>query len=289
MYIKSLLKIFFYWRKHPIASKSISQTLIRFLRWQIGSRILNTPIVWKWFPNTQLIIEKGMTGATMNIYCGLHEFFDMGFLLHFLRPEDTFVDIGANVGTYTILSSSVIGARSISIEPVPKTFENLKRNININNVQSKVKLVCNGIGESDEQNLLFSSDNDTTNKVISSDYKGASVAVSMRTLDSILNGETSIFWKIDVEGYEENVLNGALKTISSNDLKVIEIENLNSKIELILHENGFSRYNYDPITRNFEKSPTIKFGHNWLYIKDIDFVRERCIHAPQFKVLGLIF
>jgi len=45
---------------------------------------------------SKFLVKTGETGLTGNIYTGLHEFPDMGFLLHFLRAEDLFVDIGAN-------------------------------------------------------------------------------------------------------------------------------------------------------------------------------------------------
>jgi hypothetical protein len=47
------------------------------------------------------IFEK-MSG---NIYAGLHEFGDMAFVLHFLRAGDLFADVGANIGSYTVLAS----------------------------------------------------------------------------------------------------------------------------------------------------------------------------------------
>ena len=48
-----------------------------------------------------------MTGATGNIYCGLYEFLDMAFLLHFLRNGDLFGDIGSNIGSYTVLATGL--------------------------------------------------------------------------------------------------------------------------------------------------------------------------------------
>ena len=56
-----------------------------------------------------------MTGATQNIYCGLQEFEEMAFLLHFLRKDDLPLDIGANIGSYTILAASSVGARTMAI------------------------------------------------------------------------------------------------------------------------------------------------------------------------------
>ena len=43
---------------------------------------------FQWIKGSKLIVRNGMTGATGNIYCGLHEFADMGFVLHLLRPGD---------------------------------------------------------------------------------------------------------------------------------------------------------------------------------------------------------
>ena len=51
-----------------------------------------------------------MIGATGNLFCGLHEIEDMGFVLHFLRSDDIFLDVGVNVGTYTVLAAGVAGS-----------------------------------------------------------------------------------------------------------------------------------------------------------------------------------
>ena len=45
-----------------------------------------------------------MHGVTGNVYCGLHDFAEMSFMLHLLRAGDLFADIGANVGSYTVLA-----------------------------------------------------------------------------------------------------------------------------------------------------------------------------------------
>ena len=89
----------------------------------------------------------------------------MSFLLHLLRNTDTFFDVGANVGSYTILASGVCGARSLSFEPVPATFEILKKNIFLNHLQQKIKAIPAGVGH-EKGFLHFSSDQDTTNHVI---------------------------------------------------------------------------------------------------------------------------
>ena len=102
-----LLSLFRYWQHHPLASRDLPGTVARFLRWQLATRLLAMPVVFPWIGCTSLVVERGMTGATMNVYCGLHEAADMAFVLHVLRAGDGFLDIGANVGTYTILASGV--------------------------------------------------------------------------------------------------------------------------------------------------------------------------------------
>ncbi|MBP7950713.1 MAG: hypothetical protein KA004_13765 [Verrucomicrobiales bacterium] len=96
--------------RHPISSRNRAMALQRWLRWQIGSRVLRKPVIWDWIGDAKLVVETGMTGATGNLYCGLHEFADMALVLHLLRPEDGFADIGANIGSYSVLASAVVGA-----------------------------------------------------------------------------------------------------------------------------------------------------------------------------------
>jgi predicted RNA methylase len=79
-----------------------------------------------------------MTGATGNIYVGLMEYEDMSFLLHYLQKDDLFYDIGANVGVYTVLTSQVKEVKTVSIEPLPLTYEKLLDNININRLTNVI-------------------------------------------------------------------------------------------------------------------------------------------------------
>ncbi|WP_295433058.1 hypothetical protein [uncultured Thiodictyon sp.] len=56
-----------------------------------------------------------------DVYCGLHEFEDLAVALRFLQPRDLFIDIGPNVGSYSILGAAA-GARCFAIEPIPRTL-----------------------------------------------------------------------------------------------------------------------------------------------------------------------
>ncbi len=89
----------------------------------------------------------------------------MAFLLHVLRPEDTFVDVGANVGAYTILAAKNVGADVISLEPIPSTFSKLQRNVDANKAAGKVDLRCFGVGDQ-ASTLRFTTHEGTINHVV---------------------------------------------------------------------------------------------------------------------------
>jgi hypothetical protein len=139
MKLLSLFKILRSILNHPLNKNQKGRAIIRFIRWQIGSRLALGPVVVRFVGESQLIAEPGFSGVTGNVYTGLYEFEDMAFVLHFLRESDRFVDVGANIGAYTILASSVIGAKCIAIEPVPITFKRLCDNVNINGVYDRVR------------------------------------------------------------------------------------------------------------------------------------------------------
>jgi len=130
-----LIAMFKFILSHPLNRGRPLSTLARFVTWQVASR-LRAEIEFEWIEGAKLIVSRGMTGATGNIYCGLHEFVEMGFLLHLLRPNDLFLDVGANIGSYTILAASVCRARAIAFEPDPHAARVLRRNIAINHLSA---------------------------------------------------------------------------------------------------------------------------------------------------------
>ncbi len=294
--MKSLLNIIKFILSHPLASKNKWEAMRRFFGFQIG-RLLNPyPIIYPFTEKTGLIIEKGMAGATGNLYCGLHEFEDMGFLLHFLRPEDLFVDVGANIGSYTILASGQIGSSTISFEPIPATFKRMQKNIAVNFLKEKVTAYNMGVG-SKKQTLQFTTGLDTVNHVVLEKTKTNVLEVPVDTLDNMLEGKYPILVKIDVEGFESEVLAGATGLITDPTLKAIIIE-LNGSgtkygfseedIHNQLVQNNFLPYQYDPFTRNLTRTDVFGTG-NSIYIRNIDFVHDRIQSSEKITIMKISF
>src|SRR5436190_4254041 len=73
-----------FFRRHPIGQAQPFATWRRWCWWQLKTRTLRGPFTVPWINNSKLIVERGMTGATGNVYCGLHEFADMALVIHYL-------------------------------------------------------------------------------------------------------------------------------------------------------------------------------------------------------------
>ena len=126
-----------------------------------------------------------MTGATGNWYCGLHEVRDMAFVLHLLRPGEQFLDVGANVGSYTVLAAGAVGAHVTSVEPVPLTFAHLQRNVVLNGLSGNVNAWQGGLSDS-AGTLRFTSEQDTVNHVLCRWRVRSAVEVAVRTVDDLV-------------------------------------------------------------------------------------------------------
>src|SRR5688572_299749 len=103
MIARLLLPLKFIWN-HPLASRNKALAFWKFSAWQFRQLFMPGSVLVPFVEQSRLLVTKGMKGATGNIYNGLVEFEDMAFILHVLRPGDSFADVGANVGAYTILA-----------------------------------------------------------------------------------------------------------------------------------------------------------------------------------------
>jgi FkbM family methyltransferase len=228
-----------------------------------------------------------MTGATGNIYVGLHEFADMMFVLHFLRKGDLFLDVGANVGSYTILASGVCRAAVWAFEPDPNTVRYLKRNVELNDLNSFVTVYELALGSA-EGKVPFTVGQDTVNRVVTNAGDKNIRMVNQQPLDALNHADAQpIMIKMDVEGYEEEVLRGAQRLLANETLKVIEIETANSRSVELLNSLSFTRAYYDPFARKLQTQPIDTLSSsNALFARDWEFIRSRVTTADRITVLG---
>jgi FkbM family methyltransferase len=218
----------------------------------------------------------------------------MGFVLHALRDGDLFFDIGANVGSYTVLASAT-GARCMAFEPVPETYRHLMSNVMLNQL-FEVQVSCYAVALGSSRGVLrFSTDQGTVNHVLAENEESG-ISVPICRLDEYWPRESPplAVIKIDVEGFEWEVIQGGEQTLRQPAVAVI-MEILNGQecrygfddweLHRRMLEMGFGLYRYDPLTRVLTETDEVIGGNN-LYLRDAEFLRERVRTAAQYAVHG---
>lgn len=128
-------------------------------------------------------------------------------------PTDVVVDVGANIGLTTILFS-LLGRKVVSFEASPSTYSILGENMNRNAINNAV-LVNIGLGDKTETTTItFAADNRSggfVSDMVRPEGGHVTESIELRKLDDIwcVFGEPLNFIKIDVEGFEGNVIKGA--------------------------------------------------------------------------------
>lgn len=249
---------------------------------------------------TRLLVESGMSGATGNIYVGLHEFEDMGFVLHALRPDDLFFDIGANIGSYTVLAAGGVGATCVSVEPVPSTYQWLLKNVGLNGLQERV--TCWNVGVGEEQGVLrFTQGHGPCNKVLGEgQVTEDSVEVPVTTLDrlfekvNIPGDETAVIVKVDTEGYEVPILQDSeIPFRNAPTAFILELDGSGShygfdesRIHQLLNKAGYKAVSYSPFQRQLHVISDKRREGNTVYVNDLDFFSRRVSNSARYSVIN---
>jgi len=228
--------------------------------------------------NTRLLVETGMSGATGNIYFGLHEYESMSFVLHTLRKNHSFIDVGANVGSYTVLAAGVVGCSCVSIEPVPLNYQHLRDNVRLNNLESRTNL-HNAAAGSKSGVLHLKAEGTPYDRVLDdAEEEEKRIKVSVLTLDSIVPEKKSVLVvKVDVEGWETEVLNGAEKILQRKNptALIVELDGAgrkygfdDSKKHLDLIDAGFTPVWYAPQDHDLYPVEEWKPSGNTIYVNN---------------------
>ena len=184
-----------------------------------------------------------------------YERLDTEFIFKFLRPATTFVDVGANVGWFTIHAADWLreNGRVIAFEPDPQNVEQLSANIELSQLSNVFLHKCavsNRIGRAAFHNTSRVQNSGWGHLVNNNDSKDQDILqVSVTTLDEALKETTIENWpigciKIDVEGHELQVLSGAQQTLAHfRPVLMIEVghssESSSDKIAEFLNPFGY--------------------------------------------------
>jgi FkbM family methyltransferase len=172
-----------------------------------------------------------------------HQFRKLGFQIKkYKKPNNkwltdagikSIIDVGANVGQFALHLASILPqAKIYSFEPIPSCFEGLKENTRKLNIE--LFNCALGEGESEEEmnvhehtpssSLLAMQD--LHEKAYPNSIKSVKEKIIVRKLDNVfadINLEPNLLIKIDVQGFEEKVILGGMKTINQAKIIIIEL------------------------------------------------------------------
>jgi len=187
-------------------------------------------IVIKLFTNQDFLIDLNDNGLSTDLFFyRKREIHSTDFLLNYFKNKnlDLFIDVGANKGYYTILIGK-FAKNIVAIEPVIKSYNFLLTNLKLNNLEKKTIAKCIALGNKKEKKRILIPrdhnlarilrDNENINQ---SNYEIQEVTINTlnnlfledKFLKRTLLNSKNILLKMDVEGWELEILKGAEKII----------------------------------------------------------------------------
>jgi FkbM family methyltransferase len=166
-----------------------------------------------------------------SLFSGLpYEPAETAFISDILRPGMTFVDIGANIGYYSLLAARLLGStgRIIAFEPDPYNYHLLDANIKLNRRQAQVAMRNIALGSAPGQLTLWKSNSNYGDHRLGEWAEGRSgITVAVDTFDAqfrSIGGGTIDLLKIDVQGFEAKVFSGMQGVFAASPPRVILME-----------------------------------------------------------------
>jgi FkbM family methyltransferase len=298
---RAALTIRWIW-KHPGNQGARFRALGRFAYWGARRRIKRKPLVFTAFDGMSMHLYPDSMSARRVYYTKIPDYEEMLFLCAVLRPGDTFLDVGANVGIYTLLAASILGrdAHVLAIEPNRKARSKLLEHLTANRLQN-VRVYAVAIG-CREGWARMSSDLGPMNHVCDSLTQEPRPQgpdwLRMMTLDSICSDVNPFIGKMDIEGYELEALRGAQQLINRRRPAawVLEVNRCarrydwdESTLEEWIHDNGGILSSYDPLRRRLVPLTTgqLRVQENVIAVFDEDAIRRRLSTGPEGAQSGL--
>jgi FkbM family methyltransferase len=181
---------------------------------------------------------------------------EIELLQRFVQTDSRIADVGANQGIYTLfLARQASLGHVYAFEPDPTLFASLEANVRRNHVENVTLFNAAAASEPNRLTLQPGRLNRGDNRIISDVSAGAgTIEVEAIALDQVIPASDLDLLKIDVQGFELNVLRGATQLLQQNHAVVIVLEfwpfglrkagSTPEELLDFLHKAGFSIFRY---------------------------------------------
>lgn len=173
------------------------------------------------------------------------EYDEFLMMSEYLKPDSTFVDIGGNMGIYSLIAAKYINesGRILSFEPNPRMIQRFKLNKDINGFDKKIKIQEVGVADKESEFSLAFNHNNLGGASIVQDYGNDNLVIRCRPLLDVLHEENIKqidLLKIDIEQAEPLALNPFFATAPPE---------LFPKMIIIESDEGIDleKFGYEPI------------------------------------------
>jgi FkbM family methyltransferase len=205
---------------HPSNNGRRAQTLGRLTLFHLRANVLHQRCSFPLGDHSKIWADRQFPSTGKAVLGNPPDFGYMQAWREFLRPGTLFVDIGANAGIYSVWAAD-LGASVIAVEPDPDALRALHENEALNRytfeVVSAALFSASGV-------MQFTEGQGPWNHVLPDAAAGSGRVAEVTTLDQVLGDRTAHGVKIDVEGAERFVLEGARIAMSEGRLPVIQLE-----------------------------------------------------------------
>jgi FkbM family methyltransferase len=201
------------WR-HPANRRGRVRAIGRAFSHQVRGRVLKRPTIAKIGNHARIEVDLHATGASKAVYANPPDWPEMLVWSHRLRQGDLFIDVGANAGVYSLFAAD-LGADVVAIEPGSEASNRLRRNLALNDLP--IVLIEAALTDH-EGTVGFDSSGGSLGHI------GGEEVVVATTLDRVLGSRRAAGVKIDVEGFERLVLQGASEALREHRLDCVQLE-----------------------------------------------------------------
>ncbi|MDQ4145697.1 MAG: FkbM family methyltransferase [Actinomycetota bacterium] len=245
--------------------RAAAHALLRFAAWQTWRRTIRRPVTVTLYTGGRLSCPPWSRTASPLVTSGTTEPRDQTLVTRLMRRGDVFIDVGANIGLYSVVAG-MAGATVVSFEPSTDAAAILDANVRLNRLESRTFVRRHALGAANGL-VSFTSGLDVLNHVVDDGavLPPSSVSVPMRRLDSLfeevaaprpVGGKGIVVLKVDVEGYELEVLRGAENVLRCvRPIVLIETISESNAVMAHLRARGYVPFTYDIATNALHPLP----------------------------------
>lgn len=216
---------------NPHDKSSSIKKILKIIIWKSYQRFIKRDVILTISVQSKLIVPVNSSYGSILIYTNqTSDYNETQLLKRILKQNDVFIDVGANIGYFTMLAASLIKTgKIIAFEPNTSLLSNIQQSLTISNIPKELySLEASAVGATNGYaNFIIEPESELSHLSATSNTR--SVKVPIVTLDKYLSkhkiNKVKLI-KIDTEGFEPDVFKGLSKSLS------------NSLVDNILYEHG---------------------------------------------------